>query len=200
MLINRHVIAQSVQFSKTAKKLNIDLCQFFSHRKEALSLLKSWLKNGGHRTRFCGRAAESAHQKHFLRFLREDWGEFRNRMYVKRGKKELKNPFLQNLHRDITFRTQCDKESFWMKIKVSKHKLNIHYRGSPRGSRTRQHAYCLRYAHSQHIESHLGKKQQQAKIPIAFLLSQLHFNNITSHAVVYGGHLVMRSKRCAVQN
>ena len=37
----RPVIAQSVQFSKTAKKLNIDLGQFFSHRKEALSLLKS---------------------------------------------------------------------------------------------------------------------------------------------------------------
>ena len=37
----RHVIAQSVQFSRIAKKLNIDLCQFFSHRKEALSLLKS---------------------------------------------------------------------------------------------------------------------------------------------------------------
>ena len=35
------VMAQSVQFSKIAKKLNIDLCQFFSHRKEALSLLKS---------------------------------------------------------------------------------------------------------------------------------------------------------------
>ena len=30
-----------VQFSKIAKKLNIDLRQFFSHRKEALSLLKS---------------------------------------------------------------------------------------------------------------------------------------------------------------
>ena len=29
------------QFSKIAKKLNIDLCQFFSHQKEALSLLKS---------------------------------------------------------------------------------------------------------------------------------------------------------------
>ena len=28
----RHVIAQSVQLSKIAKKLNIDLCQFFSHR------------------------------------------------------------------------------------------------------------------------------------------------------------------------
>ena len=37
----RPVIAQSVQFSKIAKKLNIDFCQFFSHRKEALSLLKS---------------------------------------------------------------------------------------------------------------------------------------------------------------
>ena len=37
----RQVIAQSVQFSKIAKKLNIDLCQFFSHRKEAPYLLKS---------------------------------------------------------------------------------------------------------------------------------------------------------------
>ena len=37
----RHVIAQSVQFSKIAKKLNIDWRKFFSHRKEALSLLKS---------------------------------------------------------------------------------------------------------------------------------------------------------------
>ena len=82
-----------------------------------------------------------------------------------------------------------------MKIKVSKHKLNIHYRGSPRGGRTQQHAYCLRYAHSQHIESHLGKKQQQAKIPIAFLFSQLHFINVTSHALFYGGHLVMRSAK-----
>ena len=27
----RHVIAQSVQFSKIAENLNIDLCQFFSH-------------------------------------------------------------------------------------------------------------------------------------------------------------------------
>ena len=86
-----------------------------------------------------------------------------------------------------------------MKIKVNKHKLNIHYRGSPWGSRTQQHAYCLRYAHSHHIESHLGKKQLQAKIAIVFLFRQLHFNNVTSHAF-FGGHLVLRSKRCAVQN
>ena len=87
-----------------------------------------------------------------------------------------------------------------MKIKVNKHKLNIHYRGSPWGSRTQQHAYCLRYAHSHHIESHLGKKQPQAKIAIEFLFGQLHFNNVTSHALFYGRHLVMRSKRCAMQN
>ena len=37
----RPKIAQSVQFSKIAKKLKIDLCHFFSHRKEAMSLLKS---------------------------------------------------------------------------------------------------------------------------------------------------------------
>ena len=37
----RRVIAQSVQFGKITKKLNIDLCQLFSHRKEALTVLKS---------------------------------------------------------------------------------------------------------------------------------------------------------------
>ena len=35
------VMAQCVQSSKIAKKLNIGLCQFFSHQKQALSLLKS---------------------------------------------------------------------------------------------------------------------------------------------------------------
>ena len=43
----RPVMAQSVQVSKIAKKLIIDLCQFFSHRKEALSLLKSRNKKWG---------------------------------------------------------------------------------------------------------------------------------------------------------
>ena len=83
---------------------------------------------------------------------------------------------------------------------MNKHKLNIHYRGSLWGSRTQQHANCLRYAHSHHTESYLGKKQPQAKIAIAFLFGQLHFNNVTLHALFYGGHLVLRSKRCAVQN
>ena len=70
------------------------------------------MKNGRHRTRFCISAAESAHQMHFLQFLREYWGAFENRNYVcERGKKVLKTLFLPTLHRDITFRIQCDKES-----------------------------------------------------------------------------------------
>ena len=38
-------------------------------------------------------AEESAHQMLFLRFLREDWGEFQHRMYVKAGRKYLKISF-----------------------------------------------------------------------------------------------------------
>ena len=36
----RLVIAQSVQFSKIAKKLNIDLCQFFLALKGSIVLIK----------------------------------------------------------------------------------------------------------------------------------------------------------------
>ena len=50
------------------------------------------IKSGGHRTRFCGRAAcvESVHHMRFLRFLREDWGEFLKWHVCERGKKALK--------------------------------------------------------------------------------------------------------------
>ena len=54
-------------------------------------------------------------------------------------------------------------------------------------------AYCFRYAHSQHTESHLGKKLPQAKIPIAFLFSKPHFNNVTEMLSFYSGHLLIRS-------
>ena len=108
----RPVIAQSVQLSKIAKKLNIDMCHFFliKGKWRIFSFLFFSFLNGGHRARFCSRAAGSAHQMHFLRFLKEDWGTFQNVMYVKGERKYLKNPCLQNLHRDISFRTQCDKE------------------------------------------------------------------------------------------
>jgi len=82
-----------------------------------------------------------------------------------------------------------------MKIKVINHKFNIHCRGSPWRSRTQQHAYCLRYTHSQHIESHLCKKQLQPKILKAFLFSQLHFNNVALMLFFTAAILL-----CAVQN
>ena len=46
----------------------------------------------------------------FLDFER-GLGRVLKKNVCERGKKVLKNPFLQNLHRDITFRTQCDKGS-----------------------------------------------------------------------------------------
>ena len=134
---------------------------------------------------------------HFLPYLREDWGAFQNRMYVKGGRKYLKMHF----HRIYIEMSQLGhnviKKAFKWKSKwVTQYVL----RGSPWGSRTQQHAYCFRYVHSQHIESHHGKKQPRAKILIAFLLSQVHFNNVSLDALSHGGHLVIRSKRCAVQN
>ena len=84
----------------------------------------------GHRTRFCGGAAESARQNAFSPIFERGRGRVSKLNVCHREKKVLKNPFFQNLHRDITFRTQCDKESASLKIKVNKHKLMIHYRGS----------------------------------------------------------------------
>ena len=65
---------------------------------------------------------------HFLQCLREDWGELQNGMCAEGGRKHLKKSFLRNLHRDITVRTQDGAEK---KFKVSKHKSNLHHRGSP---------------------------------------------------------------------
>ena len=56
-------------------------------------------------------------------------------------------------------------------------------RGSPWGpwaSQTQQHAYCLRYAHSQHTESHFGKKNHKRKfssgnVILIMLLQTLSF-------------------------
>ena len=58
-----------------------------------------------------------------------------------------------------------------MKIKVSKHKFNIHYRGSLCGVELRN----TRIAYVMHISNTLSfcldKKQPEAKIPIPFLFS-----------------------------
>ena len=94
----RPVMAQSVHFNKIAKKQNIDLCQFFFSLKGSTVLTKIETKSGGQPIRFCGRAAESAHQMHFLEM---GLGRVSKWCVCERGKKALKNQFLQNLHRDI---------------------------------------------------------------------------------------------------
>ena len=53
------------------------------------------IKNGGHRTRFCDRAVESAHQMYILRFWRKDCGEFQNGMYVEGARSIKKSVFTE---------------------------------------------------------------------------------------------------------
>ena len=83
----RLVIAQSVQFSKIAKKLNIDLCQFS-------------LK--------CRKCAPHA----FSPIIERGLGRVSKRHVRGREKKVLNNlfSFFQNLRRHITGRTKCDKD------------------------------------------------------------------------------------------
>ena len=61
-------MAQSVHFNKIAKKQNIDFMPiFFSLKGSTVLTIKNHeTKSGGQSIRFCGRAAESAHQMHFL--------------------------------------------------------------------------------------------------------------------------------------
>ena len=83
----RLVIAQSVQFSKIAKKQNIDLCQFS-------------LK--------CRKCAPHA----FSPIIERGLGRVSRRHVRGREKKVLNNlfSFFQNLRRHITGRTKCDKD------------------------------------------------------------------------------------------
>ena len=114
------IIAQSAQFSKIVKKLNIDFLPiFFSHWKEALFLLKSWNKIWGSPYSFLRRSCRKCAPNSFFPIFERGQGWVSKWQVCGRGKKSLKNPFLQNLHRDITFGTQCDKDGAWMKIKVS---------------------------------------------------------------------------------
>ena len=59
-------------------------------------------------------------------------------------------------------------------------------------------AYVMNIPNTHSLTSARNNRKQ--KIPIEFLFSELHLNNVTSDAFFYGGHLVMRGKRCAEQN
>ena len=80
----------------------------FSHRKEVLCLLKSWNKKWGSPCSFlrysCRKCSPNAFPTIFGLGRVSKWH------VCGRGKKALKIPFLQNLHRDITVRKQCDKD------------------------------------------------------------------------------------------
>ena len=89
------VIAQSVQFSKTAKKTEHRFMPFFFFvERRHCSYKNHEIKTRGHRTGFGGRAEESAHKLHFLRFLREEWGEFQNGIYVEGERRLFFGPFV----------------------------------------------------------------------------------------------------------
>ena len=195
------LLAQSVQFSKIAKNSNIDFCQLFSHWKEALSLSKSWNMKWGHRARFCSRAAESAHQLYFLQFLREDWDEFQNGIYAEGGRKHWNICFLR-IYIEIS---QLRYSVIEMVLKWNLKWFNTTLTSTTVrwGRWTLQHAYHLRYAHSQHIESHRGQKQPQLRSPITFLrlisLRRTSFHEwCFFRPFFHGGHIAMRSEGCAV--
>ena len=108
----RLVIAQSVQFHKIAKKLYIDLCQYFSHWKEALFLLESWKKKKwGLPYSFLRQSCRKYTPHAFSLIIERGLARVSKWHVCGRGKKALNNPFFQNLHRDITVTcmTQCDK-------------------------------------------------------------------------------------------
>ena len=44
------------------------------------------------------------------------------------------------------------------------------------------------------------EKKTAMENPLTFLFDRRHFNNASAQALFHGGHLVMRSERCAVQN
>ena len=105
----RHVIAQSVQFSKIAKKLNIDLCNFFLTKRKHCPYQNHEIKNGGHRTRFCRSAAESSHHTHFSDFWESTGARFKMACVWKGKESNKKSVFTEFTSRYQ--KTQCDKES-----------------------------------------------------------------------------------------
>ena len=105
----RPVIAQFVRFSKIAKKGKHRFVPiFFSSKVSTVLIQNHEIKNGG---RFCGIAPKVCTICIFSDFWERTWGRVWKRYLCEREKKLSKSTFLQNLYRDITFTTHCDKES-----------------------------------------------------------------------------------------
>ena len=107
------VIAQSIPLSKTAKKMNIDFCKFFSYLKEALFLLKLWNKKWGSLYSFLRQQCRKCAPHAFSPVIKRGLGRVSKWHVCRRHKIIL---FFQNLHRDITVWTECDKDVNFISI------------------------------------------------------------------------------------
>ena len=112
------VIAQSIPLSKIVKKKNIDFCKFFSHLREALFLLKLWNKKWGSLYSFLRHQCRKCAPHAFSPIIKTGLGRVSKWQVCGRGKKAQNNPFFQNLHRDITVWTECDKDVNFISIKL----------------------------------------------------------------------------------
>ena len=125
---------------------------------------------------------------HFLQFLKEDWGAFQNVIYVKRGRKYLKNRIeISHLGHSVI------KKAFkwrWIKVRTSLTSTIEVLREEVELSNTRT-AYVMHIPNTLSLTSARNNRKQ--KFPIAFLFSKLHFNNVTEMLSFYSGHLLMRS-------
>ena len=121
---------------KLPKKLNIDLCQFFFLIERKHCPYKNHeIKNGGHLTRFCDRAAD---------FWERTGASFKESCMWK-GEESLLKKLIRfyRIYIQIAHLGPCVIKKAFLNENQSKNKFNIHYRGSPWGSRTQQHARVL---------------------------------------------------------
>ena len=96
---------------------------------------------------------------------------------------------------------QLGIENDVIKIKFEYHLKwfsTIHYRRPWWESWTQQHAFRL-CTFSTLWDSSWPEKLL-SKILLTFLFDRRRLNNVSAEALFHGGHLVMRSERCAVQN
>ena len=106
------VIAQSI----LNEKMNIDFYKFFSHLKEALFLLKLWNKKWGSLYSFLRHQCRKCAPHAFSPIIKRGLGRVSKWHVCGRGQKAQNNPFFQNLHRDITVWTECDKDVNFISI------------------------------------------------------------------------------------
>ena len=103
----RSVIAQSVQFSKIEKTEHRFGPIFFSSKGRTVLIKIMKYKMGVAALVFAVELQKAPTKCIFVHFWERTGASFKMACMWK-GKEVLKNPFLQNLHRDTSLRTQCN--------------------------------------------------------------------------------------------